>query len=134
MNNKPITLQEKYNLTRQWMSDNRYFGNEISFFKKLLESNVVSPGGNRSVKIEHLRGKLRVLDANRELMCAYLQNYIENLELVFRNILPEEGLEINEKWEVLKSRVTKFVSDYHSYKDELFTAAEETMRAVAQPV
>jgi hypothetical protein len=120
--------QQYYNLSRHWASDIEFFKIETVLIRHLLDNyfvRLLNP-----IHFENLRqtrAKLFELGKVENELRKQLSNHLKQLELVAKNIIPENTRNLADAQGGIESLVSKLAKDFREIKKELFALVERTM-------
>lgn len=132
---KKDELEEYYIFAVHWLSDFDFFENELSFFGKILQNNIIFSTQDQYLGY-HLQYqvKLNEIKTDERIIRNSILDHMKQLVQSFKNFTPERKQEIKDAQEVLRSKVANFVNRYRLYKDQLYAIAKQSTETLTSDI
>lgn len=132
---KKDELEEYYIFAVHWLSDFDFFENELNFFGKILQNNIIFSTQDQYLGY-HLeyQVKLNEIKTDERIIRNSILDHMKQLVQLFKNSTPDRTQEIKDAHEVLRGKVANFVTRYRLYKDQLYAIAKQSTETLTSDI
>lgn len=117
---------QMYSVTEHWQSDMKFFGDELLFFKNLVDKYIFmnllqesNMAGSQKTAAELLK-----LDNEQTDLARKLEQHTKHLVNLNENPFSHNAQECKDEHVMLETAIADFVSDFRSVKKNIFRWAE----------
>jgi hypothetical protein len=121
---------ELYALTEHWLSDLKFFQDEISFLNILIDKYLLKLIEEDNVsKISPSTMALSRLEARSSKMVQRVGKHLKHIEGLMENSFSHDSQNIKDEHLSLERDLIDFVKDFRYAKEEIFRSTEQTLRS-----
>jgi hypothetical protein len=120
--------QQLFALTEHWLSDVKFFKDELSFFRNLLSQYLVWINDEKSIdSMRRLSSKITKLETVRSSLDQRFENHQKHLCNLIENPFSHDGQKGKDEHTSLEIFFADFVKDFRTIKKEAFGLIENVI-------
>lgn len=124
------TWEQLYVLTEHWKSDLEFYGDEIKFFKALINKYFMLLVSGKDVsEVQRLVKKITSFDKNQKTMIDDVTRHLSHIAKLLDNSFPDNEQKFKDEHANLENKWVGFVKDFKELKRTLFNVLEEILKS-----
>ncbi len=122
------TVEQMYNISGHWLSDIRFFADELNFFRLLIDKNLMwLTDDNHIDDTRKMVSDLKYLDAEGKRLEGRLKVHFGHLEELVENPFAHDEFSCREEQRELGEMIFDYMKKFRQTKKTVFRHAEEVL-------
>lgn len=122
--------QSFYALAQHWLSDLKFFEDELNFFRTLIDKNLSLLIDSKNIeKTRTMVSHVIALEKDREKLHGQVSKHVQHITLLIENPFAQDAQKFKEEHAKIESEVAEFLKTFRSIKCEVFKLTEQVVHS-----